>query len=253
MGWNRHKQDSFNSDMTLGDHLEELRFRIILALIGLCAAVIVSLFFGKAIILFVEKPYIAAMGPDARLQTLAPADGFTSYMSISLITGLVVSSPWIFYQLWMFIATGLYPHEKRYINLAVPCSAVLFIIGALVFLLAIAPITLKFLVMFNKEFLGAESNFTFQNYMSFIGIMMLVFGLSFQTPIAIFFLNKAGLISIETLHKSRKFVIFGIVVAAAAVIPGSDIVSLLAMAIPVYFLFELGIFASYWASRKKSS
>ena len=136
--------------------------------------------------------------------------------------------------------------------MVVPFSAALFIVGALFFIFTVAPITLQFLVMFNRDFLGVDSNFTFQNYISFIATMMLVFGLAFQTPIAIFFLNKIGLVSIKVLHNSRRFVILGIVVVAAAVIPGSDVFSLFAMAIPMYLLFELGILLCYFFNRKQN-
>jgi len=239
-----------DTTMSLGDHLEELRLRVILALGGFVAAFILAVFFGKFIIVFIEGPYISVMGPEARLQSLAPADGFTTYMEIAMIAATVVSSPWIFYQLWLFVSAGLYSHERRYVYLAVPFSAGMFIAGALFFIFVIAPVTLKFLVLFNKEILGVASNFTFKDYVSFINIMMLVFGITFQTPIAIFFLNKIGLISIEAFRKSRRFVMFGVVILAAVATPGSDMFSLFALAIPMYLLFELGIFLSYLSSRK---
>jgi sec-independent protein translocase protein TatC len=253
MGDTNKKRDPLNSTMTLGDHLEELRLRLILAIAGLVAAVVVCLFFGKLIISFIEKPYIEAMGKEARLQILAPAEGFTSYMEISGVAGIVIASPWIFYQLWMFISAGLYPNEKRYIYQAVPFSVILFITGALFLVFVIAPVTLKFLAIFNKEFLGVDSNYTFPNYVSFIAIMMLVFGIAFQTPIAIYFLSKTGLVSIKALHNSRRFVILGIVIVAAVATPSSDAISLFALAIPLYLLFEVGILLSYLASRRKTS
>jgi sec-independent protein translocase protein TatC len=238
--------------MSLGDHLEELRYRVILAVIGLAVALVASLFFGKTIISFLEKPYFMAMGNQARMQVLGPAEGFISYMNISLVTGVIIASPWIFYQLWMFVAAGLYPHEKRHVYLAVPFSAALFITGALFFIFVIAPITLKMLVLFNKQVLDVDSNFTFQKYISLITVMMLVFGLTFQTPIAVFFLNKIGLLSLEALYKSRRFVILGVIVAAAAATPGSDMFSLFALAIPMYLLFELGILLCYFFNRKQN-
>jgi sec-independent protein translocase protein TatC len=238
--------------MSLGDHLEELRVRLILAIIGLVIAVIISLCFGKSIISFLEKPYFLAMGNQARLQVLGPAEGFISYMNISLITGVVIASPWIFYQIWMFITAGLYPHEKRYVYMAVPFSAALFIAGALFFIFVIAPITLKMLVLFNKEVLDVDSNFTFQKYISLITVMMLAFGLTFQTPIAVFFLNKIGILSLEALYKSRRFVILGVIAAAAAATPGSDMFSLFALAIPTYLLFEAGILLCYFFNRKQN-
>jgi sec-independent protein translocase protein TatC len=250
MGNARTKNDPLDMTMSLGDHLEELRVRLILALIGLSAAVAVCLGFGTYIIAFIERPYIAAMGQQARLQSLAPADGFTSYMEISAMAGIVIASPWIFYQLWMFVSAGLYQHEKRYVYMVTPFSAGLFIAGALFFVFIIAPVTLKFLVLFNKQVLGVDSNFTFQNYVSFILIMMLIFGIAFQTPIAILFLTKTGLVSIQALTKSRRFVILGIVILAAVATPGSDMFSLFSLAIPLYMLFELGIFLSRIAERR---
>lgn len=238
--------------MSLGDHLEELRARLILALAGLAVALILCLSFGKFIISFIERPYIQTMGEQAILQSIAPTDGFISYMDISMIAAVVVSSPWIFYQLWLFIAAGLYPHEKRYVYMAAPFSAVLFIAGALFFIFVIAPFTLRFLVMFNKSVLGVTSNFTFKNYVSFVATMMLVFGIAFQTPIAIFFLNKTGLVSVRALCEARKYVLLAIVIIAAAATPGSDLVSLFALTIPMYLLYELGILLSYLSNRRKS-
>jgi len=245
------EKSSDDSVMSWGDHIEELRRRLIFALVGLTVAIMASLFFGKAIITFIEKPYTLAMGKNVQLQSLAPVDGFTTYMQISMIGGIVIASPWIFYQLWMFVSSGLYPKEKCYIHLAAPFSAILFIAGALFFTFVIAPITLRFLVMFNRDILGVDSNFTFQNYISFITVMMLIFGLAFQTPIAIFFLSKVGLISVQALSQSRKFVLLGIVIASAILTPGSDVFSLVSLAIPLYLLFEVGILLSYLTGCKK--
>jgi sec-independent protein translocase protein TatC len=150
----------------------------------------------------------------------------------------------------MFVAAGLYPDEKRYVHLATPFSAALFVTGALFFIIVVAPLTLGFLVKFNQRVLGVSSNFTFANYISFVTMLMLVFGVAFQTPIAIFFLNKTGLVSIESLCRSRKFVLLGIFVVAAMATP-PDVVSQVTLAIPLYALFELGILLSYIAQRKK--
>jgi sec-independent protein translocase protein TatC len=246
----KKNKDPISYTMSLGDHLEELRARLILALLGLAVALIVCLFFGKLIISFIELPYIKALGTEARLQSIAPADGFVSYMQICMVAGAVIASPWIFYQIWLFIAAGLYPNEKRYVYMAIPFSAGLFIAGALFFTLIIAPLTLRFLIIFNKNVLGVASNFTFKNYVSFVTTMMLVFGLAFQTPIAIFFLNKTGLVSIEALRRSRKYVFLGTVIIAAAATPGSDLVTLTSLTIPMYLLFELGILLSRYSRRK---
>jgi sec-independent protein translocase protein TatC len=186
------------------------------------------------------------------LIAIAPADPFIAYMKITLISGLIVSSPWVFYQLWMFVAAGLYENERRYVRMAVPFSTALFVTGALFFLFAIAPFCLRFFLKFG-DLIGVAANWTFDKYISFVTLLMLVFGLSFQTPIAIFVLNRTGLISIKSFRKSRKYVIIAIFVIAAVVTPSPDVISQIALAIPLYALFEIGILLCWFAERKKKS
>jgi len=256
-GKTRKKRDKKNYDpiagstMSLGDHIEELRARMILAIIGLVASAIICLIFGSKIIAFIERPYISVIGQENRLQALAPIDGFVTYLKIALISGLIFSSPWVFYQLWMFVAAGLYPHEKRYVYLVTPFSAVLFVTGALFFMLAIAPAALRFLVGFNKKVLGVSSNFTFKDYVTFVSTLMLVFGLAFQTPLAILFLTRTGIVPIETMRESRKYFLVLAFIVAAVATPGPDPFSQVALAIPLYLLFELGMLLSYFTGRKK--
>ena len=252
MGDTKKKQEPlFNSTMSLGDHLEELRMRLLYALGGVVVGAILGVLLGSRIIAFIQIPYVRVMG-DKALTILAPAEGFVGYVKIALITGLILSSPWVFYHLWMFIAAGLYPNEKRYVHLAAPFCACLFVCGAIFFIVVVAPITLSFLVMFNEKFLRATSQFTFPKYVSFITHLMLVFGIAFQTPAAIFFLNRIGLVSLAALSRSRKYVVLVIVIVAAMLTP-PDPVSQITLAIPLYLLFELGILLSYFASRKRKS
>jgi sec-independent protein translocase protein TatC len=236
--------------MSLGDHLEELRFRIIYAVAGFGIVATLCMIFGSYLIAFIELPYIKVMGAKALLQSIDPAEGFMSYMEIAMVAALVISSPWIFYQLWKFVSVGLYPHEKKYVYIAVPLCSVLFASGALLFIFIIAPATLQFFVYFNTEFLRVSSNFTFTNYISFMANMMLIFGLAFQTPIAIFVLIRTGIVSAEFFKKYRIYIFLIDVVISSMVIPGSDPISLFAMAIPVYLLFELGLFLSWLSLRK---
>ena len=240
------KRDRLDSAMSLGDHLEELRSRIILALAGLVIGTVICLFFGPKIIALVQKPYNDLM-PDRPLSALAPADAFVGYMKISLIAGLIISSPWVFYQLWMFVSAGLYPKETRYVKLAVPFSAALFVGGALFFLFVVAPISLRFFLKFG-ELIRVAPNWTFQKYTSFITILMLVFGVGFQTPIAIFFLSKTGLVSTSAFCSSRKYVLLGVFVVAAIATP-PDVISQVTLALPLYLLFEVGIILSRFANR----
>lgn len=311
--------DPENCTMSLGDHLEELRARLILALLGLILGTVVSLIFGTKILKFIEIPYDAAMrgrikatevpqiqkemlsfvtvffdtlatdpnaapikldpkqtealrnvsaqavkawveetygshadGPlpfERQLRSLGPAEAFVAYMKISLIAGLILTAPWVFYQIWAFIAAGLYPMERRYVYRAVPFSAALFIVGALFFLFIIARYTLIFFLSFGDA-VSVASDWTLQKYVSFVTILMLVFGLAFQTPIAVFILVRTGLVSIQTLRRYRKYVIVGLAFVSAVATPSPDPFSMLALLIPLYALYELGIALSIFAEKK---
>ncbi len=250
--------------MSLGDHLAELQYRLIRILIGVGIGLAICLIFGSHIIGFIQRPYIKAISTlhsslveqeqgvphsgekipaEFQLQTLAPGDGIMSYMRISLLSGLILSSPWVFYQIWMFIGAGLYPRERTFVYRAAPASAILFIFGALFFIFVVAPLSLTFLVNFNDKVLGLKSAFTFTEYISFITTLTIVFGIAFQMPIGIFFLTGSGLLSIAQLCKARKYVLFAIVIIAAIATP-PDIISQLTLALPLYLLYELGIIFS---------
>ena len=244
------KNNLFESTMNLGDHLEELRTRLILAIAGLLAGTILAFCFGTKIIAFIQIPYDNLM-PDNPLVALAPADAFIGYMKISLIAGLIFSSPWVFYQLWMFVSSGLYQKEKRYVHMAVPFSAALFVAGALFFLFIVSPLSIKFFLKFG-DIIGVAPNWTFQKYVAFVTTLMLVFGIAFQTPIAIFFLTRTGLVTIQAMRNSRKFVLLAVFILAAVATP-PDVISQITLALPLYLLFELGILLSYLSSRKKKS
>lgn len=238
-----------DSTMSLGDHLDELRLRLLLAIAGFAVAFVVCLIFGRYIIEIIKSPYIRIMTDlqlEATLTVLAPAEVVVSYIRICMIAALIIASPWVFYHLWMFIAAGLYPKEKKYINTAIPFSTALFITGAMFFLIVVAPLCLQFFIKFSVM-LDLDRNWTLQNYVSFITRLMLVFGVAFQTPIAIYFLNRSGLVSIKALTGSRKYVILGIVVLAAMATP-PDVVSQITLAVPLYLLFEFGILLSYLAT-----
>jgi sec-independent protein translocase protein TatC len=235
--------------MSLGDHIEEFRHRLILACIGLMIAAGGCLFLGKPIVNFMEKPYTSAMGTQTRLQSLSPASGFTTYMQVALGAGAILSSPWVFYQLWMFVSAGLCASERRYVYMVVPLSALLFVVGAVFFVFVVAPVTLQYFVSFNRDVLNVDSNFTFDEYVSFTATMAMAFGVAFQTPIAVLFLNKMGVVSVSALKHARKYVLLGVVFAAAVITPGSDLFSLFSLAIPLYVLFELGVILCWIGKR----
>lgn len=239
--------------MPLGDHLEELRVRLILAILGLGVCMFGSLFLSKWVIDMLRQPYIDVMdklGMEAVLTVLAPSEGFMIYLKIALVCGIIISSPWILYHLWMFVAEGLYKHERKFVYRAVPLCTGLFVGGAAFCVWIATPVTLKFFIKFNTAFLGAKSNFTFQHYINYVLNLILIFGGAFQTPVVVYLLNWLGLITLNQLKKWRPYVLLVITIVAAAITPTGPII-LLILAGPMYMLYEFGILLCLIAGPKK--
>ncbi len=228
--------------MSLGDHLEELRHRLMLALVGLVLGVAVSLFFGEYFFKMIMFPYHQAMekaGYKPNLLALKPMEQFIIYLKICMVAGLVFSSLWVFYQAWAFVSAGLYRHERRWVKVAAPVSGLLFVTGAVFFMLAVAPMMMNFCVKFN---VGVEyvqpGVYALAEYVNFMLLLTLIFGLAFQMPIAIVFAEMIGIVTIRQLSEFRKFAILGIVIVAAAITPSPDVISQIALAVPLYMLYE---------------
>ncbi|HSV26811.1 MAG TPA: twin-arginine translocase subunit TatC [Sedimentisphaerales bacterium] len=244
-------QDNLDA-MSLGDHLDELRSRAIRALLGLIPAVIITTIFGRQLFRFFCGPYEIAMrsvGREPRLITVGVAESFLMYCYVTLLFGLLLASPWIFWQLWQFIAAGLYAKEKRYVRILAPLSTVFFIGGAVFFIVVVAPLTLRFFLGFNVGVDFVENLSTLRNYLVFMGRMSLVFGLSFQLPLLMVGLNRFGMLSLEMMRRWRKYAILGIAIVSAVLTP-PDVVSQISLGIPLYLLFELGVLICRIAGRK---
>ena len=224
------------------------------AAIGLVVAMCLTMYFGKDIISLLELPYNDAAAklalPD-KLRVLDATEGFDIYFRISLYAGLIVAAPWVFYQIWMFISAGLKPSEKKYVHFAVPMSATLFVAGAAFFLFVAAMPSLRFLLWFNKEYLDTYSEITLSNHIEFMTNLMLVFGIAFQTPLAVLLLAKMGLVKMATLRKYRRHVIIVIVIAAGILTPSPSPLDQIILAVPMWMLYELGVFMAWMTFRKK--
>ncbi|MHC4294053.1 MAG: twin-arginine translocase subunit TatC [Planctomycetota bacterium] len=238
--------------MPLGEHLEELRRRIIYAMLGLFAATGASLIVAPQLIGMLKGPYLDAMKQldlPGELIVLDVSAGLITYLKVALYAGIILSSPWIFYQLWSFVSVGLYEKEKRYVRFAVPFCVILFIAGAVFFLWVVSGRVLYFLLALSK-WLGMTPRITFQSHVSFMARLMVVFGLAFQTPLMILTLAATHLVSMGTFRRYRKHVIVSILVLAAAFTP-PDPFSQMALAIPLWFLYELGVLLAYLLVRKE--
>ncbi len=192
----------------------------------------------KEVALLQEAQRIVGRRP--LLATMNIQEGLVVYFMVCLVTGLVLGSPWIFYQLWTFVAAGLYPHEKRYVHVYGTLSLGLFLGGVLLCEFAVMPKAVQALLWFN-EWLGLEPDLRLNEWLSFAIWMPVVFGVSFQTPLIMLFLERIGILTVDTYRGHRKIAWFLMAIFAAVITPSTDPISMCLMWIPMCFLFELGI------------
>lgn len=185
-----------------------------------------------------------------RFQSLTAQEPFMIWLKAALTTGLAIASPWIFYQIWIFVAAGLYPQEKNYVYLYLPISIALFLGGAsLAFVFVFQPV-LDFLFTFNRG-MNAEFEPRIGEWLSFVLILPLGFGISFQLPLVMLFVNRLGLVTVETYIAQWRVAILTIFVIAMVLTP-ADPVSMLLMAAPLCLLYLLGILMCRYMPRGRS-
>ncbi|WLD10937.1 twin-arginine translocase subunit TatC [Planctellipticum variicoloris] len=172
--------------------------------------------------------------------TLNVQEAFMTYLKVALVGGLVIASPWIFYQLWLFVAAGLYPHEQKYVYTYLPMSIVLFLGGVTFCYYAVLPTVLGFLLDFNVR-MGLLAQIRISEWISFAIMMPLMFGISFQLPLIMLFLQKISIFGVKDYREKRKIAILAITVLSMILTPTPDPMSMLMMMLPLLALYELGI------------
>jgi sec-independent protein translocase protein TatC len=177
---------------------------------------------------------------DQSLVSLAPLETLTIFFMVALVSGLVLASPWVFYQAWAFVAAGLYRHERAYVKKFLPFSIGLFLTGVFLCFFGVLPVTLTFLLQFNV-YLGVAPTLRLSEWMSFATLLPLIFGLAFQTPLVMLLLERLNIFTIEDFRAKRKFAILIITIAAGVLTPGQDPFSMILLALPMILLYELGI------------
>jgi len=230
------------SKMPLFQHLEELRSRLLICCLAVVIGFVGSYFFSTRIFEILMRPWINAMPPGqpAKLIYTAPHEAFFVYMKLSFIAGTILAAPVILWQIWKFIAPGLYENEKRYMLPVILCSSFCFLSGVLFGYFVVIPVAFKFFASFASEYITPMLRTT--EYLSFANKMLLCFGIAFQLPVFAFFLAKMGVLSADFLKRKRKWAIVLVFIAAAVLTPSPDVVSQLLMAMPLLVLYE----ASVW-------
>jgi len=240
-------EDEFK-EMTFLEHLEELRWTIINSLIGIVVAAILSWIFIDRIINDILLYPAARYG--IKLQNLRPFGQLFLYFQVAMMSGIILSLPWIVYQIWKFIEPALHKHEKKYVSLIVLFTTFSFILGALFAYFVMLPYSLNFAFSFGSE--AIENRFAIDEYLSIVISMIILSGIVFELPMLSFFLTKLGILTPTILRRYWRYAIVLILILAAIITPTVDPVSQSLLAIPLFLLYEISIWVSKISMRKKS-
>ncbi len=225
------------------DHLEELRSRLIKSIVAIFVATIGCYFFSKDIMAILTRPFPSQQ----KLIFLAPTEAFVVHLKLALFAGIFVALPYLFYQLWQFVVPGLFEKERKYVPLVVFFSTFFFVSGAAFCYFVIIPFGLNFLLGWGGDSLDAS--ITIREYLKFVTMLVMVFGIVFELPLLSFFLTKMGMLTPEFMRKNRRY---GIVLTfiLAAILTPPDIVTQLFLAGPLLILYEISIMVSKFTLKK---
>jgi sec-independent protein translocase protein TatC len=237
-------------EMPFLDHLEELRWRALWCLLAVAGGAIVGFILvdrmhAMELLIRPIEPFLDG----GKLKYLSPTDPFFVTLKLSLIAGLVLASPIVIYQVWSFLAPALLPSEKRVIVPALYMGVVLFLAGVAMSYELVLPMTLRFTMGFQTEFL--EQSIVIGPYMAMVTRLLLAFGIVFELPVVILILSALGLVTPEFLASKRRHAIAGIAILAAVLTPGDVITVTLMMMAPLVLLYELSIVLSRVVVRRR--
>jgi len=221
-------------ELTVWEHLGELRTRMVRAAIALFVGTAISVVFASRAL----EVLIAPLGNQVP-QTIHPTESFVVYFRLALIGGVAISMPVIVYEAIRFVMPGLLPHEKRYLYFLLPGVTVSFAGGLAFAALIMLPAAINFMQSFLQSII--DNRWTLDNYIAFVTRVMFWMGIVFQTPLLMFFLAKLNLVTSKKLAKFRKYAILVIAIVAAMVTPTPDPVNMMIVMLPLYMLYEVGI------------
>jgi sec-independent protein translocase protein TatC len=232
-----------SGEETFISHLVELRDRLVKAVIGiLIVCVGLMMYPGPAKIYdIIAAPMLASLPAGSKMIATGVTSPFLVPMKVTLVVALVLALPWVLYQLWAFIAPGLYAHEKRLIAPLVISSSLLFMLGVAFCYFFVFGRVFQFISEFSPQSIAVTPDI--ENYLDFVMSMCLAFGATFEVPVVVVILVRMGLVSVEKLKEIRPYAIVGAFAVAAVVTP-PDAVSMFSLAIPMCLLYELGLFVA---------
>lgn len=231
-------------------HLEELRKRLITCFIAVAAGFAISYGFKEMLFGVLTRPLIAVMKQGETLIYTGLPEAFFTFLKVAFLSGLILASPVIIYQFWMFVAPGLYDREKRLLIPIVALSSIFFVGGALFGYFIVFPLGFQFFLGFATETIRPMPSM--KEYLGFAAKLLLAFGLVFELPLVLTFLARLGIVSVEFLKKNRKYAILLFFVGSAVLTP-PDVVTQVMMAVPLMVLYEVSIVGARIFGRKKEA
>jgi len=236
------QQNQEGGEETFISHLVELRNRLIRAGASVIVVFVGLVYWAPDIFRLLARPLLENMPKGGRMIVTDVTGSFFVPMKVTMLVALVIALPIVLYQVWAFVAPGLYQHEKRLIGPLVGSSYVLFLCGMSFAYFVVFPTIFRVMAHYNAP-LGAEMSTDIDNYLSFAFSMFLAFGVTFEVPIVVVLLVRMGVVSLKKLREVRPYVIVGAFVISAVVTP-PDVFSQLILAVPLIVLYEAGIIAA---------
>ncbi len=222
-----------SGEMTVWDHLDELRKRLVIAILSLIATAGLSFYFAPRLLDLLAAP----VGGLENLHVIRVTENISVTMKISLLGGVCVAMPVIVYELLAFILPGLHPNEKRWIYFGVPAASLFFLGGVFFAYLVMLPVAIPFLT----SFLNTQSDIIISDYIDFVTNLMFYIGLSFETPLIIFIMAKLKIVTAGMLLKQWRIAILVIAIIAAVATPTTDPVNMAILMVPLFFLYWLSV------------
>lgn len=235
--------------MSIVEHLDELRRRIMISVIAIGVGVAVAFIEKDWVFRIIMAPLDRALGKPSTLLTLSPTEPFMSVLKVSIYFGLLLALPILLWQVWAFIMPALYENEKKRVLPYVLFTTVLFAAGVVFGYYVVLPIGLRFLVGYGGDIFNQQQRAG--EYISFVTLFLLAFGVVFEMPAVMVLLGSAGIVSHRRMRSSRKYALIGIAFAAMVLTPSQDPVSMLLMMGPLVLLYELGIVLSRIVDRRR--
>ncbi len=245
--------DSAQGRMSFFEHLAELRKRIISALMGIAIGSAIGLTFSQKFVILVEKPLLLALkrnGLPPSLYVHAPTDAVSLWINIGVYMGVGIAMPWVLYQVWLFVAPGLYKHERRALSSFIFFGTLLFALGVAFAYFIMLPQMLDFLVHFTTEF-SLQPLIEVNEYLSLILIVTIGIGVIFEMPVVVYILSIFGLVTPKFLLRNFRYAMLIITVAAAIITPTPDATTMLVFMMPMVALYFVSVLVSYLVFKKK--